>query len=205
MDVLVLESEPGAADAAISALEGADHTVLRCHERGERAFPCRGLVPGACPLECGSVRVVLTVRGHTLPRPSLLEDGVTCALRRRLPVVVAGSTALNPFADFHVVDAARRDVVAACEEAATGPQVEHEAVANRVLDDTLRRAGYAVEGATSVRRTAGGLEVLLTVPTDTDQETRGMAGVRVVGALRAFDPHAPRIDVGCTSADAAPG
>jgi hypothetical protein len=201
MDVLVLESEPGAADEAIAALEGADHTVLRCHERGARAFPCRGLVPGACPLECGSVQVVLTVRRHPSPRPSPLEDGVTCALRRRLPVVMAGSTALNPFAGFHVVDAGHLDVVAACEEAANGPQVEHEAVANRVLDDTLRRAGRAPVGESSVRRTDRGLHAQLTVPPGTDERTRGMAGVRVVGALRAFDPHAPRIDVGFAPAD----
>lgn len=205
MDVLVLESEPGAADAAISALEGTDHTVVRCHEPGARAFPCRGLVPGPCPLECGSVQVVLTVRGHTLPRPSPLEDGVTCALRRRLPVVMAGSTALNPFAGFRVVDAARGDVVAACEGAATGAQVEHEAVANRALDETLRRAGHEAAGQSSVRRTERGLDVLLTVPPGTDERTRGMAAVRVVGALRAFDPHAPRIDLGYEMADAPAG
>jgi hypothetical protein len=207
MDVLVLESEPGAADAAIEALEAADHRVLRCHERGARAFPCRGLVPGSCPLERDAVQVVLTVRGHTFPRPSPLEDGVTCALRRRLPVVMTGSTALNPFAGFRVVDAARRDVVAACEDAATGPQVDHEAVATRVLDETLRRAGTEAGGNCEVRRRGDGIDVRLTVPPGTDARTRAMAGVRVVGALRAFDSHTPRIDVGFApaAADAAVG
>jgi hypothetical protein len=103
------------------------------------------------------------------------------------------------------MDAARRDVVAACEEVATGPQSDHEAVATRVLDETLVRAGYAAAGGTEVRRRDGGLDVRLTVPPGTDAKTRGMAGVRVVGALRAFDPHVPRLDVRFASANAGPG
>ena len=152
MDVLVVESEPSAADASIEALESAGHRVVRCHEPGAPAFPCRGLDPGDCPLEHGSVQVVLDVRGKTTPHPEPLEDGVSCALRRRLPVVVAGTSAINPFSRFPVLDASRQDVVAACERAATGPQAEHQAVADRALDATLRNAGTEEPGRT---RSAG--------------------------------------------------
>lgn len=196
MDVLVVESEPGAAHAAIEALEAADHNVLRCHDPGAAAFPCHGLAPGSCPLERGSVQVVLDVRGRTTPQPQPLEDGVTCALRRRLPVVVVGDPADHPFAGFPVVAADQQDAVAACERAADGPQVEHEAVADRALDATLRTRGCSGRGHSSVRRTADGLQVTLFVPAEVDGKAREMAAVRVAGAVRLFDAHAARIDVG---------
>jgi hypothetical protein len=197
MEVLVVESEPGAADAAIAALEAAEHRVLRCHDRGAAPFPCRGLEPGDCPLERGTVSVVLDVRGRITPRPSPLEDGVTCALRRRLPVVVAGTSAVNPFSRYPVLDATRQDVVAACEYAASGPRSDHEAVADRALNATLQRSGRDEEGSTSVRLGPGGLQVTLFMPEDTDPKTREMAAVRVAGAIRRFDRHAARIDVAC--------
>jgi hypothetical protein len=197
MEVLVVESEHGAADAAIAALEAADHRVHRCHERGADSFPCRGLDPGACPLERGSVQVVLDVRGSTTPHPGPLEDGVTCGLRRRLPVVIAGTSAINPFDRFPVLDASRQDVVAACERAANGPRGEHQAIADGALRATLERAGHEQPGSSSVRLTATGLLVTLFLPEDADAKTREMAAVRVAGALRRFDRHAARIDVVC--------
>jgi hypothetical protein len=197
MEVLVVESEPGAADAAVAALEAADHRVLRCHEQGADPFPCRGLEPGDCPLDRRTVQVVLDVRGRTSPRPGPLEDGVVCGLRRRLPVVVAGTSAINPFARFPVVDAGRQDVVAACERAVNGPRADHQAVADGALRDTLGRAGHEQPGSSSVRLTSTGLQVTLHLPEDTDARTRGMAAVRVMGALRRFDRHAGSIDVAC--------
>jgi hypothetical protein len=197
MEVLVVESELGAADAAIAALEAADHRVLRCHEPGADPFPCRGLEPGECPLERGTVQVVLDVRGHSTPHPDPLEDGVTCGLRRRLPLVVAGLSASNPFARFVVLDASRQDVVAACELAANGPREDHEKVADAALQATLQRAGRDQQGSSSVRLTARGLQVTLFLPEDTDAKTREMAAVRVVGALRRYDRHSARIDVAC--------
>jgi hypothetical protein len=197
MEVLVLESEPAAADAAIEALDAAGHTVVRCHDPGAGPFPCRGLDPGQCPLEHRPVRVVLDVRGRTSPRATALEDGVTCALRRRLPVVVAGKTAINPFAAFSVADAAGNDVVEACERAATGAQGDHQAVADRALAVTLENSGSEQTGESRVLRTADGLQVTLFVPPETARGTRDMAAVRVVGALRDFDRHARRIDIVC--------
>lgn len=194
MEVLVLESEPAAANAAIDALTAAGHTVVRCHDPGAEGFPCRALDPGACPLGRGSVRVVLDVRGRTSPHPTALEDGVTCALRHHLPVVVAGKTAVNPFAPFAVTDAAGHDVVAACERAADSGQAQHEAVASRALDATLRNAGLD-GGEVSVRRTDDGLVVTLRVPPEADTKTREVAAVRVVGAVRSFDRYANLIDV----------
>jgi hypothetical protein len=115
--VLVLESEPGAAQVAEQALLEADHTVVRCHPVGLPAFPCIALSDGRCPLDEPGVDVAVTVRGHVHPRPAPLEDGAVCALRRAVPLVTAGRTALNPFAPWSAADVEVEDVVTACEEA----------------------------------------------------------------------------------------
>jgi hypothetical protein len=198
MDVLVVESDPGAAVIAIAQLEAAGHRVSRCHEPGDRAFPCAGLDPGHCPLEEEAIDVVLTVRGRGHPRPSPLEDGVTCAIRRRTPVVVAGRTTLNPFDRFPVTIAGVDDVVEACERAAQGPQIEHEAVATRALVQTLDGSDVASsEAHASVHRNGSGLHVVLHVPAHTPQRVRDVASVRVVGALREFDRFTPGIATAC--------
>jgi hypothetical protein len=198
MEVLVVESEPGAAGVAITELEAAGHRVQRCHEPGARAFPCAGLDPGRCPLEEGEIDVALTVRARPDSRPTAFEDGITCALRRHVPVVVAGHTTIDPFAQYPVTVAGTDDIVESCERAATGPQVGHEAAAMKALDQTLELAGLSTEPArASVRRSGQGLRVTLHVPPGTPKNVRDIASVRVVGAVRAFDPHAPQIEISC--------
>ena len=199
MEVLVVESEPRAAASAALQLEAAGHQVLRCHEPDERVqgFPCVGLASGHCPLEEDDIDVVLTVRSGASPAPTALEDGVTCALRRRVPVVVAGRTAVNPFARWRVA-VSDGDVVGACERAAAARLLEHEAVATKALDWTLRYRGLPTDTASAVvRRDGGCLLVTLQVPSEAPKLVRDMAVVRVAGALRAFDPHAAKIDIGC--------
>jgi hypothetical protein len=194
MRVLVLESDLGAAVVAAAQLEAAGHDVVRCHPEGARPFPCAALETGHCPLDDG-VDVTLTVRARSMGHPAPLEDGVTCALRRHVPVVVAGRTTANPFDRFPVT-VAGVDVVAACEQAAAGPLLEHEAIAVRTLDETLTRAGVATDdAAASVHRARGRLRVQLRVPPATGARERAMASVRVIGALRAFDTSAAGIDV----------
>lgn len=198
MDVLVVESEAGAASIAIAQLEAAGHRVERCHQPGTRAFPCAGLETGRCPMEHGAIDVALTVRPRPHPRPSPLEDGVTCALRRRVPVVVAGRTKLNPFSEYGAKLAGVGDVVDTCERAATGPQPGHEEVASTTLQETLTRAGLAADAARAdVRRSGNGLRVTLHLPAQSTNYQRDVASVRVVGALRAYDAHSPRIEVEC--------
>ena len=51
------------------------------------------------------------------PGPTPFEDGVSCALRHHVPLVVAGTTALNPFDDWTTVTAGDDDIVEACERA----------------------------------------------------------------------------------------
>ena len=51
LNIMVLESERGAAEEAARELTEAGHVVLRCHDAAGPAFPCRGIVDQSqCPL-----------------------------------------------------------------------------------------------------------------------------------------------------------
>ena len=198
MQVLVNESDPHVAGIATAELEARGHQVKRCRDpEGSMGFPCVGLTADRCPLEDGAVDVALTVRADSHPSPTPLEDGISCALRRRIPVVVAGHTTSNPFAALGAV-AAGHDVVGTCEQTAAARRSDHEGVASKALDWTLRFRDLPLSTAQAVvRRGRDGLHVTLYVPAETPKIVRDMAAVRVAGALRAFDPSARRIDVAC--------
>lgn len=199
MHVLVLESDPGAARRAAGRLAQAGHRVSQCHEPGDDAFPCRGLV-GSCPLDSGDVDVVLTVRGRTRPRPVALEDGVVCGLRHRIPLVVAGRSALNPYERWATVTLdGDDDVVSACEAAAVVPLEPHGQVAADAAVAVLVHHDLPAEGViAAVRRRAGRLDAVITLPIAV--APTAMITTRVVGALRALDAHARVIDVSVVSA-----
>lgn len=200
MEVLVVESEPRAADIAIMQLEALGHQIKRCHEpeAEEQSFPCIGLASGHCPLEEDAIDVVLTVRGHSHLNPTPLEDGITCALRRKVPVVIAGRTDPNPFESFGVA-VAERDVTGVCQRVATDARADYGAVARKALDWTLRFRGLSIDDAhVAVKRFGRGLQVVLELPAGASKLACSMAAVRVSSALRAFDAHAAFINVTCT-------
>ena len=197
MHVLVTESSPGAAHAAIGDLERAGHHVYRCHETGDPPFPCVGLASGDCPLTSASIDVVLTVRVRPQPQPSPIEDGVACAMRRRVPVVVSGQTLMNPFESLGAV-AATDDVVTACEAVVLGPQAAHTARAQEALAELFEIHGFdAGSGDATVFRTDGRLVVRVRVDPGIPGPLRRMAAVRITGGLRAYDPYAAGIDISC--------
>ena len=195
MRVLVSEANPNAADTVALELVAAGHEVVRCHADGAPAFPCTGLAGAGCPVEDG-VDVAVTVRTHPRSTPAATEDGVISALRRRVPVVVAGRTLFQPFSGFDVTEvAAEGDVVATVEGVAADRRPQHEAVAQPLLDEVLQRGGAGGRGRVVVTRSRTGLTVGLLVPPGTSANLRSQASVRVVGGVRAYDSAAPRIDV----------
>jgi hypothetical protein len=99
MRTLLIESLPGCGRAVEDRLRGAGHDVLRCHAPHEPTFPCRALTTG-CPLEePAGIDSVVAVRTPTEPDQAVSEMGITCALRRSVPVVVVGESHLDPFGD----------------------------------------------------------------------------------------------------------
>ncbi len=198
LNVLVLESERGAADAAIADLGDAGHNVLRCHEPDAAAFPCNALASGRqCPMRDAVVDVALTVRPRPRSQPAPQEDGVRCALQAHVPLVVAGPEVLDPYAAYAAeIVPADGDLVAACERAAVAPLPEHGAVARDAMRAVFDLHGAPMTGArVDVRRRHGSLHVEVHGAADVDHVVKSIASVRMIGALRALDRDAHGIDV----------
>lgn len=117
MRVLLMESEPWAADEAQCRLELAGHTVERCFERNIPTLPCFGLRGGAtCPLASGALDVRLVVRSDGWrDHPTTLERGAGCVAAADVPLVVAGVLDGNPYRASETVAVKGTDhVVEAC-------------------------------------------------------------------------------------------
>jgi hypothetical protein len=193
LHILVNESTAGAAEHAERVLEEHGHRVLRCHDRGTPIFPCAALRTGhVCPLECG-VDVAVTVRGAPDPQPAPGEDGIACALRARIPVVVAGDVRDNPFVALGAIEADGEHVAQPCEWVAATPSPPHTAVATDALLNALRaRRGDAMA---VVNRERDRLHVLVEAIPGIERRTLAAAASRVLSALRRYDTHAPIIDL----------
>jgi hypothetical protein len=196
LNVMVLESESGAADEAKRELAEAGHVVLQCHDSDSPAFPCRGLVDAAtCPLQSHVVDVALAVRLGVASQPLPAEDGARCALMSRVPLVVAGAAVLDPYAGFETRVLDRTcDVVAAVEEAAVAELPEHARRAEAVIATTV--SAYPSEAPrVSVVRRDGGLRVHVDGLDHWTPAEQQAAIVRIAGALRAYDRSARTIDI----------
>ncbi|MCX7621594.1 MAG: hypothetical protein N2037_12220 [Acidimicrobiales bacterium] len=97
--IVVLGTLDWMLDHVREQLRAGGHEVLSCHFDNGPAFPCVGLA-GASPCPMDEADLVLSVRSHPLPQPTRREIGVTCGLRRGLPLIVVGRTMLNPFESF---------------------------------------------------------------------------------------------------------
>jgi hypothetical protein len=197
MRVLLLESDRHGADDAERALRLAGHEVVRCHEPDLGSFPCNALCDeGTCPVDDDrGVDVALTMRSHSYPGPTDYEDGVSCALRQGVPLVVGGVTAMNPFDRFTTTIVTDDSVVEACENAVATP-VEHLAAPARA--EVRRRLAampdVAIAADVKVHRHGRQLVATVMLPGDAD-EVDGQLAVAVAGVLRARDRGAKRIDV----------
>ena len=198
-----MENEPGAARPAEDRLRADGHEVARCFA-GDRAT-CVGLDrPGACPLDDpDGVDVVLAVRAPGHQSPTAREVGVTCALRRRIPLAVAGPVRPNPFARWTGAVADDTDhVAAAC---ATAERRALAALGDEVTAALCRGLGPGcrpgVDLHTDVRRQADGLAVTVRRPASA-ADRDGELVVRAHRALRDAGVVAPRLSIAC--ADRAP-
>ena len=195
--VLVVEADRRAADVAVGDLRAAGHQVMRCHEADLPAFPCNALCDsGTCPVEADDgIDVVLDYRTRPYPRPTAFEDGVTCALRRHVPLVVAGTSTLNPFDKWTTVVASDDDIVECCERAASLPVAQ---LAKPALVEVRRRLrlqpAVAEHTKVVVHRSKGQLDAHVVLP-DEAEEIDGELAVAVAGVLRHHDPYASRVNV----------
>jgi hypothetical protein len=197
LDILVIESHPGAGAQAARQLEAAGHHVGRCHDSDSRGFPCLGVVdPQECPLSAVP-DVVLLVRSRVDPRPTPLEHGVSCAIRAGVPLVEAGPATLDPYAPWLATRVERAaDIVATCETVA--------AAGGRALRaDILRRIEAIVKGIGArpdavdcrLEQRGGGLRVHLDLPVVVGPGVEQAIAVRVLDAVRAGDRTVGSVDV----------
>jgi len=197
MKVLLLESDRFAGAEVARRLESAGHDVHRCHEAGGPAFPCNGLDGGDCPVEVdGGVDLAVTVRAHPHPKPTVYEDGVSCALRHHVPLVVTGKTVLHPYEAYATEVEDTDELVSRVEELAAAPLARHSGEATAEAARVLETMGSPADGVeVDVRRRGGSLKAEMRLPSDTPTRVVELAGVRVAGVLRAIDPYARTIDV----------
>ena len=199
MRVLVVESDRHAADSAVTDLQSAGHHVVRCHEQDLPAFPCNALCDqGTCPLDSeGGVDVVLDYRTRPYPRPTAFEDGVSCALRHHVPLVIAGTSALNPFDKWTTAVAATDGTIVETCERATAHPIERLAAPARAEVRRRLRLQPAVADAVDVvvRRSHGGQLDAVIVLADEAEDVDDELAVAVAGVLRRHDRAAPRVNV----------
>jgi hypothetical protein len=197
MRVMLVGTLPGAIDRAEEVLRSGGHEVVHCRDEHAGTFPCTALTErGSCPFEAAPVDVVVTARDRAWPRPSPLEDGAICGIHRFVPLVVHGTTVLEPFERWAVAETRTdEELLDAVERAATAPLPEHGAVATATLRDLL--AGHGVTDDTStieVRRSGGRLVVALALSPAAEPHAAA-ATVKILTALRTLDPYADGIDV----------
>ena len=199
MKVLVLEEQAGASCEAALHLADAGHEIVRCHGADEAAFPCHGMTEDHCPLDDGDVMVALMVQAPdgAVIAGDAAEDGARCALRRHIPLVVAGRPDYSPletWASAVVADGA--SVTSVVEEVGQQPSPRHGDVAEGAFAGVLEAHGLdpAIAAAAVVRQGAD-LHVELHPNAPVDRQILEIASVRVAGALRRFDPFPRVIDV----------
>lgn len=194
--VLLTETDRRAADHLAQEFESAGHEVHRCRDSGEPSFPCRGVAgPEPCPLE-GGIDVAVAYRAHPYPKPTTREDGISCALRHEIPVVVAGQTGLNPFGEWTKATAPEGDAVSSAEWAARAPLARLTEIATGEARRMVRLFGIeSGEAQADVFRDTRRLLVDLWVPGELSRHDASRVAVRVADEVRRAAPHAGSVDV----------
>jgi hypothetical protein len=203
MRILCVETDPRAADLAADQLRAAGHEVASCRTApGSPAFPCAGLTRrGACPVEdARGVDVVLDVRRRPMPRPTPDEAGVTCALRRGVPLVVAGNVGLNPFEPWTTAVApGASNVVAACEDAYDRALAALAGTVTATIAEVLAEHGHADPGVRTEARRVGRDLAVVVHRGDAAGDLDGVLAVRAHRALRDAGVATPSISISCTA------
>ena len=199
MKVLVLGSEPKAAQDASAILAKAGHAPVRCHVNGTTA--CVAVTLGTCPLDAPDVAAAVDVRTYNVPGPTLREHGVTCAIQQRIPLIVSGAPLGGAYAEW-VTETVRskEDLPAACERAAHSRSPRHEEAVRKEFDKVRGEQSHdmsAVEPAVYRR----GCDLLIELAGDVDADTFRYAAVHAARAARAYDRFAPRVSVRVASED----
>lgn len=191
------ETETEGAQIAAEVLRGRGHKVVTCGDGTRRALSCAVLRGAECPLDVADVDVSVHVER---PEPLGLDDqGVICAIRRHIPVVVAagpraaGSTELRTWA---AAVSSLDELETTVKSVAASALAAHASVAAEAANRQAAGAGSQPCWRAEARRSGQGrirLELITDEPSPPSK--RLDASVRAVGALRKLDPRTPVLDV----------
>ncbi|HEY5155310.1 MAG TPA: hypothetical protein VIJ47_11285 [Acidimicrobiales bacterium] len=205
MRVLVVERKAGLGDGVTAQLDASGHEVVRCHEPGTPAFPCNAIVDGeVCPLDHHAVDVAMAVRGDEGGPTTEDEDGVRCAIRRNVPVVLVGNRDGASYAGWTKSEARETDVdlMDKTAEAAKAGFDRHAAAARETLGQVLDTHDIVSSSVdVEIHRTGNRLRCVLHVDALVDPMVAQMAAVRVVVALRTLEQELDVIDVDVVDAE----
>lgn len=206
LDVLVIDSQRGAADVAVDDLLAAGHRVHRCYPEHSSGFPCRAVTdPDDCALD-HAADVALLARRQPTPRPTPLEQPVTCALRSGVPVVEAGPRrTFDPYADWVTERTDDPTVTVAAVERAADEALASlrrtvlTTIAPLLRDEDIDPADTAVE----VVRQARALHVRVRLPVEADEPLRQAVSVRALSALHGARGNHATIGISVNGPDGA--
>lgn len=196
MQVLMTELATDRARTAAALLETRAHEIVTCGDDVPRTVTCAALRGGSCPLDRQTIDVVLHV--ERADGPGLADEGVVCALRRFVPLVVAArgqASAADPFVGWAAAVCDLDELEEALTEAAAAPPPAHSAAAARAANTVLASAGCVTSWQAVARRQSGRLRVELISEQPLDRELCARSAVRAEGAIRELDAMTASIDV----------
>jgi hypothetical protein len=197
MRVLMSEAASSIGRLAAEALADAGHVVHACHEPGMTGFACVALRGRPCPLETHPIDVALAARPYPVSTPLVSEDGVRCAARRHVPLVVAGAIPPNPFAPWTTVEQPGFDVVEAVETAAALPVEVLSTRATEALREIVATMGLAPFAASAEVRRRGStfrVDVVLTIDEAVSRQALHRIAVLLHRHMRELEPGASGFD-----------
>ena len=203
MRVLMLESHAGVANAAVTRMTEAGHTIVRC-DTADRRSPCRGLAAGGeCPLDEHVDVAVLVQEIGTCH----VEHGAVCAARSRVPVVeIDGAgiaqrlpiTSWTAVADIGLLDECER---VAHDGHAHAQAVQHRLVVLGVVTPAELDQPDGPDGNVAIAVRRGANRLRMTIELAASMRDRQTEIVRAATqALRDFDRRPAVIDVAVRSA-----
>lgn len=206
MKVLMVENNSESAHRIAELLKSSGHSVHSCHDASaiEGLDACVALQHQQCPMNLVPMDLLLDVRSpdgtHSGIEALLMEEGVLCAARRKIPVVIAGEINDQPFKRWATIEHPGLPSVAVLEDVASAPLPDHSAVATAALRSTLRAHGIIVDKAEAeVCRRDGGLLLHIDVSPSIDTSAAQAVAIKVGQAVRHIDPWAPSLDITLTN------
>lgn len=190
-----MSSDDGVYETTRELLEKGGCDVARCKETPASTFVCHGFV-GRCPIDDGVAAAVVTGSDSGDGRP---EDGASCAIRRRVPLVVAGKLGDHPYGQWAAAEVRdpQRHLLTAIREVTEGASPTHSDVALRAATSMASRwSAGDINFTVAVHRADDGrLSAHVETSRELAPDLQHSLADTVRGRLRVYDAEAPSIDV----------